>query len=135
MNKTNDAIKKELREQWEKACNAYLTELLRTWELDEYYGSWVGDEVGGLYDYEAELTINMTDIIYCVEHDVTEEQYREWQDYCVEAAEFGFPLPNFKSWMMGCPRTDADTFKHLRDLKERLNKAVEEESERLRNED
>lgn len=122
--------KTELKQQYEKACNDYLQVLLKAWELDSHYGYWIADEVGGIYDYDGGFTINMSDIIYCIEHDVTSEQYQEWQDYICDASEFGFTLPNLKSWMMGCPRTDKDTFKHLRDLKLRLEKAVEEEKER-----
>jgi hypothetical protein len=38
MEKTKDSTKRMLKEQWEKACNGYLVELLRMWELDSYYG-------------------------------------------------------------------------------------------------
>ena len=123
--------KTELKQQFEKACNDYLQALLEAWDLDGFYGYWIGEEVGGVYDYDAGITINMSDIIYCIENDVTEQQYMEWQEYCIEAAEFGFTTPNLKSWMHGCPRTDEDTFKHLRDLKARLEKAVKEEQERI----
>jgi hypothetical protein len=78
------------------------------------------------------FTINMDDIIYCVENDVTQEQYIEWQEYCCDAAEFGFDLPNLKSWMMGCPRTSPDVFERLRKMKAELNEAVKVEKERTR---
>jgi hypothetical protein len=67
-----------------------------------------------------------------VEHDVTEEEYREWSDYCVEASEFGFDTPNLKSWHMRCPRTPQETFDHLRRLKKDLADAVEEEKKRIK---
>ena len=133
MKKTKDAVKRQLKEQWKQACNGFLVELLRMWELDGYYGYWIGDEVGGVYDYGGDMCINMDDIIYCVEHDVTEEEYREWSDYCVEASEFGFNTPNLKSWHMGCPRTSAETFKHLREIKAMLNDAIQDEKERVKN--
>jgi hypothetical protein len=79
------------------------------------------------------FTINMDDIIYCVEHDVTKEEYIEWQEYICDAAEFGFDTPNLKSWMMGCPRTPEATFKRLRKLKADLNNAINEEQERVKN--
>lgn len=132
MKKAKDAIKRQLKEQWQQACNGFLVELLRMWELDAHYGYWIGDEVGGVYDYGGDMCINMDDIIYCVEHDVTEEEYREWSDYCVEASEFGFNTPNLKSWHMGCPRTPPETFHHLRELKATLNDAIRDEKERIR---
>ncbi len=135
MKKIKDAVKRQLKEQYEKACNGYLCELLSMWELDAYYGYWIGEEVGGVYDYGGMMTIGMEDIIYCVEHDVTEFQYQEWQEYICDAAEFGFDTPNLKSWMMGCPRTHAETFKHLRKLKAQLNEAIKDEKERVKNEE
>ena len=120
----------QLRTAYEKACNDYLGELLKMWELDGYYGYWIGDEVGGVYDYDGCFTINMDDIIYCVENGVTERQYYEWQDYICDASEFGFDTPNLKSWMHGCPRTPQETFEKLRALKRDLAEAVEEEKAR-----
>lgn len=135
MNKTKDAVKRQLKEQWKQACNGYLCELLRMWELDGYYGSWIAEEVGGVFDYDGSFTIGMDDIIYCVENDVTQQQYMEWQDYIFDAAEFGFDTPNLRSWMRGCPRTSAETFEHLREIKAMLNEAIEEEKKRVNNEE
>ena len=132
MSKTKDSTKAMLREQWEKACNGYLTELLRMWELDAYYGYWIGEEIGGVYDYGGGMfTIGMNDIIYCVENDIGREQYIEWQEYCCDASEFGFDMPNLKSWIMGCPRTSQEVFKKLRKMKEELNEAIKAEKEKF----
>lgn len=131
MKKTKDSMKVMLREQWEKACNGYLAELLRMWELDSYYGYWVGEEIGGVYDYGGGMfTIGMYDIIYCVEHDIGREQYIEWQEYCCDASEFGFDMPNLKSWIMGCPRTSQEVFKKLREMKKILDDAIKAEKEK-----
>ena len=134
MKKTKDSIKALLRQDYEKAVNGYLVELLRMWELDGYYGYWISDEVGGVYDYgDGMFTINMDDIIYCVENDVTREQYIEWQEYICDATEFGFATPNLRSFVRGCPRTSVETFKHLREIKATLNDAIQEEKERVKN--
>ena len=132
MEKTKDAVKKQLKEQWKQACNGFLVELLRIWELDGHYGYWIGDEVGSVYDYgDGMFTISMDDIIYCVLGDITREQYMDWQEYICEAAEFGFDTPNMRSWMRGCPRTPPEVFEKLRSLKADLDKAVEEEKQRM----
>jgi hypothetical protein len=120
----------QLRTAYNKACNDYLNQLLETWELDGHYGYWIADEVGGLYDYAGSFTINMDEIIYCVENNVTQEQFVEWQEYICDASEFGFPMPNIKSWMHGCPRTSQETFKKLRTIKNELKAAVDEEKKR-----
>lgn len=132
MEKTKYGIKQKLKEQWKQACNGYLVELLRMWELDAHYGYWIGDEVGGVYDYaDGVMTINMDDIIYCVEHDVESKEYMEWQEYICQAYEFGFDIPNIRSWHRGCPRTPQEVFDRLRNLNANLAKAVEEEKKRM----
>ena len=131
MEKTKNSVKRMLKEQYEKACNGYLVELLRMWELDAYYGYWIGEEIGGVYDYGGGMfTIGMNDIIYCVEHDIGREQYIEWQEYICDAAEFGFDTPNLKSWIMGCPRTSQEVFKKLREMKKILDDAIKAEKEK-----
>ena len=127
MRKTKDALKREMRNQYECACNRYLAELLRMWGLDSYYGYWIGEQTGGVYDYDGGFTISMENIIYCVEEDVTMKQYTEWQDYVCDAIEFDMETPNLRSWMMGCPRTSRDSFERMRRLKAELLKAVETE--------
>lgn len=127
--------KEKLKQQYEKACCDYLQSLIEAWDLDSYYGYWIGEEVGGVWDYGGDLTITMEDIIYCVENEVTEAQYTGWQEYICDASEFGFDTPNLRSWMRGCPRTPSETFERLRKMKADLNKAVKEEKERVKTEE
>lgn len=128
MEKTKDAVKRQLKKEWRQACNGFLVELLRMWELDAHYGYWIGNKTGSVYDYgDGMFTIGMDDIILCVECDVTREQYIEWQEYICGATEFGFDTPDLRSWLRGCPRTSAETFKYLRKIKAMLNDAVEKE--------
>ena len=134
MKKIEDEKKEALMVQWLKAVQGYLCALLEAWELSSYYGYWIGGEIGSLYDYGGSFTITMDNIIYCVEHDVTHDQYMEWQEYCCDAAEFNFTTPNLRSWMAGCPRTPEATFENLRALKAELNNAIDEENERVKNE-
>lgn len=115
-----------LRKNYEKACNAYLVALLDVWELDPHYGYWIADEVGGLYAYGDCVFINMQDIIYCVENNVSYNTYMEWLDYCTWAEEFGQDTPNIESWCMGCPRVSDEEQKKLTDMKLELNKLMEE---------
>ena len=131
MEKTKSGIKKMLKEQYEKACNGYLCELLRMWELDAHYGYWNSDEPGTIYHYGETHNLLMEDIIYCVENDIEENEVLAWEDYCLEAHEFGFDIPNLRSWHRGCPRTSQATFDTLRALKNDLATAVEHEKERI----
>ena len=132
MKKTKDAVKRQLKEQWKKACNGYLFELLRMWELDAHYGYWDFDQPGTIYHYGETHDLSMEDIIYIVENDIEEDEVLAWEDYCLDAYEFKFTTPNLRAWHMGCPRTPPETFERLRALKADLGKAVEEEKQRIK---
>ena len=132
MEKTKDGIKQMLKEQWRKACNGYLVELLRMWELDARYGYWVGDEHGTVYCYGETHNLTMEDIMYIVDCDIEEDEVLAWEDYCLDAYEFKFTTPNLRAWHMGCPRTPQETFDRLRQLKADLDKAVEDEKQRMK---
>ena len=132
MEKTKSGIKKMLKEQYEKACNGYLCELLRMWELDSYYGYWNSDEPGTIYHYGETHNLTMEEIIYIVENDIEEDEVLVWEDYCLDAYEFKFNTPNLRAWHMGCPRTPKETFDRLWNLKADLDKAVEEENQRMK---
>ena len=124
-----------LKEQYEKGCNGYLCELLRMWELDAHYGYWSGDEPGTIYHYGDTHNLSMEEIIYIVENDIEEDEVLAWEDYTLEAFEFGFITPNLRAWHMGCPRTPQETFERLRQLKADLDNAVEEEKKRVKNDE
>lgn len=130
----SDAVKRMLKENYEKACNGYLVELLNMWEYDSYYGFWVRDEVGGTYCYGDSIYLNMDEIIYCVVNDITEHEYQEYLEYNVTAIEFNFKPLSLESWHNNAPRVPQSTFDRLRKLKQDLADAVEEEKERLNKE-
>ena len=131
MEKTKEGIKKVLRCEFAVACNGYLNELLSMWELDAHYGYWNSDEPGTIYHYAETHNLTMEDIIYIVENDIEEDEVLAWEDYILEAHEFGFDIPNLRSWHRGCPRTSQATFDTLRALKNDLATAVEYEKERI----
>ena len=118
----NKAHKELLKENYEKACNDYVAALLSLWGLDGYYGSWIGEDIGGVYDYgDGTFTIGMQDIVYCVENGVAEEEYEEMLEYCVKCHEYNLPMININAWHKGAPRYD---FTKLDDLKKDLDDAI-----------
>ena len=123
-----------LKEQYEKACNGYLCELLRMWELDAHYGYWVGDDIGTMYCYGETHNLTMEDIIYIVENDIEEDEVLAWEDYQLDAHEFGFKTPNLRSWHMGCPRTLQEVFDKLRRMKLEFQHMIDDEIERIKHE-
>lgn len=127
------ALNKNLKPNFEAAVDDYVNALLYMWSdydkedptFSPAYGYWVGDDKSGVYCYEDWFYISLTDIIYCVENKVSHDEYQEWQDYCVEAAEFGFDTPNLKSWHKGCPRVPQETCDELNRRRRELDALVE----------
>lgn len=121
-----------LRENYEKACNAYLLALANMWGwCCQSYGYWVGNDVGSVYSYGDGTFINLDDIIYCVENSISEERYNEWVEYCMWAHEFRQDIPNLKSWNMGCPIVDKETRERLSKMKAELDTAIKETKEKF----
>lgn len=127
--------KEKAKEYFEKGCNEYLRLFCEKHELDfgEAKSSWVANEVGGVVCV-GDYFIGMETIITDIEMDAPEKEFDEWYYYNIDAHEFNFPTPNFKSWLLGCPRASEETFAKLRELKASLQKAVYEEKKRLKNE-
>lgn len=127
MAKTKQSILQQLKKDHEAACNGYLAELLRMWELDAHYGYWNSGQPGTIYHYGETHNLSMDDIIYIVENDIKEDEVLAWEDYCMDAYEFKLPTPNLRAWHMGCPRTSQETFEKLRSMKQELNDAINNE--------
>lgn len=123
----NKAHKELLKKNYEDACNSYLKALADAWEWDvDSYGFWIADCVGETFSYGDNMFIDMQDIIFCVENDVKEGEYDEWQEYCLFAHEYNQTIPNFQSWHKGCPRLTAEEQKRLIDLKKDFEDTAKE---------
>ena len=133
MEKASSAVIRHLKEQWERACNAYLLELANMWNWEVCYGYWLSNEVGSVYFYADSYVIDMDDIRYCVENNVSVEDFSEYSDYNVDACKLGFDNINLRSWHNGCPRLTKEQIQHLYDLKKELNDETERLKEQLKN--
>ena len=132
MKKIKETVKRELKEAYETMCNNYKDELLRMWELDAHYGYWNSDQPGTIYHYGEVHNLTMEEIIYIVDNDIEESEVMAWEDYTIDAIEFGFDTPNLMAWHRGCPRVPMETYKRLRQMKASLEKFVDDEKERLK---
>ena len=132
MKKIKETVKRELKEGYETMCNNYRDELLRMWELDAHYGYWNSDQPGTIYHYGEVHNLTMEEIVYIVDNDIEEAEVTVWEDYTLDALEFGFDVPNLMAWHRGCPRVSIVTFDRLRQMKSDLEKFVDDEKERLK---
>jgi hypothetical protein len=119
--------KTKLRKDFERICNEYKQALEEKWDLNPKYGYWIADEVGGVYDNDGFVTLNLLEMIYCVENDISWGQYDEWSQYNIKAHEYHFDYINLKSWHMGCPRVPQSTFNRLDSMKAKLDEEIEKQ--------
>lgn len=64
---------------------------------------WIGDEVGGLCDFEEYMILSATDMVLIIENNLTYEQVSEWIN---AGADYNFGREkthyiNLQSWLMG----------------------------------
>lgn len=124
--------KEKLKDAFESSCNAYARELEKMWNLNHSDGYWIGDDVGGVYDNGGFVTLELKDLIFCVDNDISFSEYDEWSSYCITALELGFNEINLKSWHMGAPRVTEETFKRIRVLRDMIGDFIESENKRCK---
>lgn len=89
-----------LKDNYKKACDAYLQRFCELIEMDMHYADWV--DVGGVAEI-GDYYVSMQDIITAVEHNVGYDKFIKWYDYTLRADSIGLPTPNLDSWLRGCP--------------------------------
>lgn len=125
--------KKTLLENYECACNNIIMELLKEWELDSGYGYWIGGIVGGLYDYDCYIIIDMVDAVYCIKNNISRDTYNEYVDYNVRCIQNNMTTMNLNSYIKGAPRVTEETFNKIEELKKGIQDIIEEEKSKNKN--
>lgn len=125
--------KKTLLKNYECACNNIIMELLKEWELDSGYGYWIGGIVGGIYDYDGYITIDMVDAVYCIKNNISRDTYNEYVDYNVRCIQNNLTTMNLNSYIKGAPRVTKETFDKIEELKKEIQAITEEEKSKNKN--
>lgn len=145
MAKTDEAALRQIESDYEKACNAWVRELARMWGQDYMEGCWIGDEPGGVYDFNGECPLDMQDIIYIVRNGITYDQASDWQEYVSWIAgyeEYGYEVPTLREYVEYLvPLLDQEARqridegrKHMEDLKADFARLCGEELAKARRE-
>jgi hypothetical protein len=127
--------KQKLKQNYENACNAYLKAFCEKHEYDfeDAKNSWVGNNVGGIVDV-ADCYMDMEAIITDIDTDAPEHEFLKWYDYCLELSMLGVTgIPNYSSWLKGCPIKTQAEIEEIRQVKNRADKAREQLEELLKN--
>lgn len=121
--------KEKVKQLYEDGCNAYLKLFCEKHEFDfeDAKDSWVGGDVGSITEC-GDYFVDMWTMIDDIELDAEEETFFKWYDYCLRANELGLDVPNFKSFVKGCPITSEETLTKLESIKNELKTTVEQEN-------
>ena len=58
---------------------------------------WIGDEVGGVCDFEECDVLNPEDMVRIIENNMTYDEYAEWREANLDNGRF----INLRSWLLG----------------------------------
>ena len=70
---------------------------------------WIGDEVGGVCDFDCIDILNPDDMVRIIENNMTYDEYAEWRDANIDNNRY----INLKSWLMGLRHDMIDKEKEL----------------------
>lgn len=95
----------EIWDEWVTITNKYLRAFCEKheYDFDEATNSWVANFDGTICHCGDEY-ISMEDIILDIEMKAPVEEFQKWYFYCIDAYDAGANVPNYSSWLLGCPR-------------------------------
>lgn len=114
----------QLRKQYENIANAYLKAFCEkhNFDYEDARRSWVADEPGGVC-LISDYYVTYDDMRLDIDRDVPEDEYWDYYNYSVQAAEYGFTCPNYSSWLEGCPRMSYKQLKVIYEAHKRMEDA------------
>lgn len=96
MKKLNKS-QKETIELFKFACNNLATAVNKQLFDGCRKWYWIGDEVGGVCDFDGCDVLNPEDMVRIIENNMTYDEYAEWRNANLDNNRY----INLKSWLMG----------------------------------
>lgn len=127
-------MKNQLKTDYEKSCNAYLKAFCEKHGYDYETSSW--EDVGCVAEV-CDYYVGMGTIRTDIDLDAPEDEFLKYYDYCLRVggiANGEISTPNYRSWLVGCPRMSEDQIARLEVLQEDIRLAKEAMVDGIRNE-
>lgn len=110
----NEKQKNKLKQNYQNACNAYLKTFGLNYKLfsredvlspEDLTNMWILEEPGTIAEI-CDYSVNMEEIILCVDENVPFNEFERWYQYNLDLSciDISVPRINLKSWLGGCPR-------------------------------
>ena len=117
-------------EKWEnqtiKITNQFL---LDYFDDNEPYYFYVGDEIGGVFNY-GDYFFDFSNVLICYKLGVTKEQLFQWYDFCLENQSTNISLDRY---ILNPQDKKEQEEKYLEELKERVKAAKKEFKKAIKN--
>lgn len=122
--------KETLNKNYTKACDDYVRAFCEKHDLDYY--EWM--ELGYFVEI-GDYVIKFDDIVTDIELDVENGKIFDYEDYCMRVSSISneLTLPNYKSWLNGCPTYSEEQLEKLETLKENVFQAESIFKQELKN--
>lgn len=99
---------KDLKQNYENACNAYLKAFCDKHGFDYDPTAWVGNDVGSWVDI-ADYCIDINIIRLDIDRNAPEDEFVKWYDYYLRLGMLKANPINYDNWLKGCPPLAAKT--------------------------
>ena len=98
-----------MKNAYEKAVNAYVEKFLECFEEEDrpYSVYWIGGHVGTIAEI-SDYFFDFHDIKYCVDNKIDSQKLFDYFDEIMENHYKLESIPNFPSWIKGCPENLSD---------------------------
>lgn len=123
--------RESIKRDYETACNNYLKLFCEKHDFDYEYAilNWVGDCIGETVEV-ADFYIDFQTIKEDIDSDAPKDEFIKYYDDCLRAGALDLAIPNYKSWLLGCPRISEEKFDEIIKLKNTLIELIENEKTR-----
>lgn len=109
----NSAHRALLHRNYAVACNAYLQAFCSKHGFDYDDTFWVANQPGTIAQI-ADYSVDMSVITTSIDEDAPADEFFRWYDYTLDALDLNLAVPNFHSWLHGCPRASGEEIASLR---------------------
>ena len=98
-------MNKELKKQYKDVCEGYLKAFCEAYGARYEKDSWVAGDVGTIACV-GENYFDFNEVVkYSVDNNLHDwDELMRWYDYTLFASEYKQTIPNWQSWVKGCPR-------------------------------
>lgn len=113
-----------LKQTFRDICDAYLKSFCTKHGIDYEKCYWIGGHVGEVVDCDAVYSVSLDDIRVDIDQAVDVEVFEAWYEYCLRLGMIGVgSMPNYRSWVAGCPRKTEYEIVNLEHLHAEVEKA------------